>query len=256
MSLNITRLTGALGATVEGVKLDDLDNQADELRQAWADHQVLVFPQIGMDPAEQLALCAVFGEPEPHGVDGDDTRSPEYADDDRLITVINSHKAGAHIWHTDATFRDHPPIGALLQLKEKPDAGGDTMWASTTRAFETLAGPLQDMCRELEAEHGRPGLTGKAVHPVITTHPVTGDEILFVNRGWTNHLRGLPHLQGSDLLELLYNHIERPEHTMRWTWQIGDAVLWDNRCTQHYAIYDYGEHPRSGHRVILKNPAG
>ena len=251
MGLHITRLTTALGATVEGVKLDELDSQADELRAAWIEHQVLVFPQIGMDPDQQLALSRVFGTPEAHGVDGGDTRDVTYVDDDKLITVINSHRAGAHVWHTDATFRDHPPVGALLQLTEKPDVGGDTMWLSTTRAFETLALPLQELCRNLEAEHGHPPMTGTAVHPVVRTHPDSGKEILFVNRGWTNRLKGIPRLQAIDLLELLENHIERPEHMMRWTWRLGDAVLWDNRCTQHYAVYDYGDQPRGGHRVIL-----
>lgn len=252
MSLHVTRVSGALGATVEGLKVDDLDSQADDLRQAWLDHQVLIFPQADLAPDEQLALARVFGEPEAHGVDGGDTRNQQYADEDKLITVINSHTAGANVWHTDATFRENPPIGAVLQLKEKPSAGGDTIWANTARAFATLAPPLQDLCRSLEARHGHPPMTDTWTHPVVRTHPITGQEVLFVNRGWTSGLRGLPTEQGTALLGLLCDHIERPEHTMRWTWQVGDIAMWDNRCTAHHAILDFAaDEPRSGHRIIL-----
>ena len=144
----------------------------------------------------------------------------------------------------------------MLQIMEKPARGGDTMWVSTTKAYETLADPLKAAADQLEAVHGRPGLTGKASHPVVLNHPETGQPALYVNRGWTSHLKDVPRLQGEDLLELLYNHIERPEHSMRWSWEIGDTVLWDNRCTQHYAVYDYGDAPRSGHRVIIQALAG
>jgi taurine dioxygenase len=252
-TLTIERLSGALGARVTGVDLNDLERQGDELRQAWADHQVLVFPRINLTPVQQLALCSIFGEPEAHGVDGGDSRETHYADDDQLITIIDSHRAGADVWHTDATFRERPPIGAMLQLTEKPEAGGDTMWLSTTRAYETLAPPLQKLCADLEAVHGHPPMTGQATHPVVGSHPVTGARTLFVNRGWTHRLRRLPGPQGRGLLELLYSHLEQPEHTMRWTWELGDAVLWDNRCTQHYAVYDYGDAPRGGNRVILRD---
>ena len=252
-TLTTERLSGALGARVTGVDLDDLETQADELRKAWAEHQVLVFPRINLTPEQQLALCSVFGEPEAHGVDGGDSRETHYADDDQLITIIDSHRAGADVWHTDATFREQPPIGAMLQLTAKPEAGGDTMWLSTTRAYETLAPPLQKLCEDLEAVHGHPPMTGQATHPVVRSHPVTGAPILFVNRGWTHRLRRLPGPQSRALLNLLYNHIEQPEHAMRWSWELGDAVLWDNRCTQHYAVYDYGDAPRGGNRVILRD---
>ena len=86
---------------------------------------------------------------------------------------------------------------------------------------------------------------------MVTTHPVTGRRALFVNRGWTTQVVGLGPIESRSILAMLFDHAERPELSVRWTWQPGDAALWDNRCTMHYAVNDYGDADRILHRVTI-----
>ena len=103
----------------------------------------------------------------------------------------------------------------------------------------------------LASVHGRPGLTDSVVHPVVITHPETGRRALFVNRGWTARIEGMEIGQSNGILATLFDHCEKPEFSTRWTWSAGDAVLWDNRVTMHYAVNDYGDATRIGHRVTI-----
>lgn len=253
MSFSVTPTGATLGAVVEGLDPNTLsDTDSVTLNQAFTDHQVLAFRGVHLDPDSQVALTRVFGEPEAHGVDGGDARNTEYADDNQLVTIIRSELAKADVWHTDATFRDEPPMGALLALTHLPDRGGDTMWLNMYRAWDTLEPALQQVCETHRAVHGQPPITGRATHPMVRTHPVSGRKALYVNRGWTRDIEGFSRKNGRALLQVLFEHAEQPENMMRWNWSEGDAVLWDNRCTMHYAIADYGESRRGGHRVILK----
>ena len=253
MQLEITPLRAVLGARVEGLVIDQLDDAGrDVLREAFDAHRVLFFPELHPTPAEHKALASVFGEPELHGDDKEDQREAFYADDEKLISIIDSKRNPANFWHTDATFRERPPGASCLAVKVLPPRGGDTLWLDTCRAFEELAPPLQQLARSLRAIHGHRGLTATQVHPVVRTHPRTGLEALWVNRGWTSGLADLPYKQGKRLLECLFDLMEQPEYTCRWSWSPGDVAIWDNRCTMHYAIHDYGDETRTIHRISVK----
>ncbi len=258
MSIEVTALPAALGATVEALDVNRLDDDmATELREALWAHKVLFFPGIHLSDEQQVALGSVFGELAAVSNDDTDHRRHETVDDEGRILVLDSSNpySRANFWHTDVTFARNPPLGSLLSMKVSPSSGGDTMWANTQAAYEGLSAPVKAVIEGLTARHGRTGLTEFTDHPVVTIHPETGKQVLFVNRGWTSSLNGLSNLESTHLLDLLCAHMEQPEYTVRWSWSTGDAALWDNRCTMHYALADYGTDQRRIHRVTIYPPA-
>lgn len=255
-SLTITPMPQALGAVVTGLPETFDGAVAAQLNEAWMRHQVLFFPQAHLDDERLIALGSLFGNLA--------ATSPGRADDHRQQTVLGAHgeileidadKERANAWHTDVTWAETPPTGALLSMRTCPERGGDTMWLDQYRAYETLSEPVRTLVDGLRAVHGRPPSTGEHTHPAVITHPVTGRRALFVNRGWTTRFEGMSSIESTGLLRMLCDHAERPENTVRWTWTPGDAALWDNRCTQHYAVNDYGTAKRVLHRVTIFAPA-
>lgn len=91
-----------------------------------------------------------------------------------------------------------------------------------------------------------------AEHPVVRTHPVTGKKALYVNRGFTRHINGIPRDESDAMLAYLYQHAENPLFQCRFRWTENAIAFWDNRCTQHRAMWDYWPHTRSGTRVTVK----
>ncbi|MCF2526044.1 TauD/TfdA dioxygenase family protein [Yinghuangia soli] len=254
MSLSIRQLPQALGAVVTGLpeKFDSV--LGEQLHEAWMEHLVLFFPQAHLDDERLVELGSLFGDLAAT-TPGEENDARDYmtklGKGGEILELDSDKERGANIWHTDLTFAETPSIGALLSMQVCPERGGDTMWLNQYRAYETLAEPVRILADSLRAKHGRAPFTGTAVHPVVTTHPVTGRRTLFVNRGWTAGIEGLSSIESNAILRMLCEHAERPENTVRWTWQAGDAALWDNRCTQHYAINDYGDAKRVLHRVAI-----
>lgn len=252
MAISVTPTRGAIGAVVSGLDPDLVDGDAaDQLRTAWFQHQVLFFPELGATPEQHLRIASAFGEPEVHGDPSEDHRQTWYVDGHDEIQIIDSKRNPANFWHTDATFRVEPPKAAVLSMQVLPERGGDTMWVDSYGAYEALAPALRQLADGLTAIHGRPGLTELTEHPVVRTHPDTGRRALWVNRGWTTGLADMPSAQAQAVLNLFFDHLEQPERTIRWSWNPGDLAIWDNRCTMHYAIADFGDEYREIHRVIL-----
>lgn len=266
MTLQLTRLTPAIGAQVQGVDLASPldDSRFDEIRQALLEHQVLFFRNQDLNPVAQRSFAARFGELHTH---------PIYpgAAEAREVMVLDSHQvdlADNAIWHTDVTFHPTPPLGAVLAAKVLPPLGGDTLWASGTAAYDALDDRFKARLEGLTAVHdfvkgfplSRFGTTPAALerweatrrshppvtHPVVRTHPVTGRKSLFISGAFTTHINEVLPLESDALISLLMAHATRPEFSVRWRWQPGDVALWDNRCTQHYAVDDY----RPAHRVM------
>lgn len=256
MAISVTPLPQALGARVENFDPARLDEPTvAALRTAWHEHLVLFFPGLRLDEAQHIALGQVFGTLAATSSAHDDYRGKEAIGPNGEVLVLNAERREdrADTWHTDVTFTANPPIGSLLSMKVSPPTGGDTMWSNQYAAYEGLSPAVRDFVDGLEGVHGRPGLTGSTVHPLVVTHPETNRRALFVNRGWTTGIVGLSHLEAKGILDVLFNHAEQPEFTVRWTWHTGDAALWDNRCTMHYAINDYGDAERVLHRVTIYN---
>jgi alpha-ketoglutarate-dependent taurine dioxygenase len=279
--LEVTRLSGSIGAVINGVDLREADDDAiARIRQAWLDHKVVFFPGQHLDEAEHQAFAARFGElteghPVVPSVDGfPNVFEIDYTKSRELYTAygdVATKKRGIH-WHTDVTFVQRPPAGSILRAVVIPSAGGDTLFSNQQAAYEALSPALQDFLGSLHAVHDgsaqfAPVLErvgeGKwegaelpklepVVHPVVRTHPETGAKTLFVNPGFTSHIVELERSESDALLDFLYVHSVRPEFVVRYHWTEGDLGFWDNRATQHSVVGDFGEQHRVIQRVTIK----
>jgi taurine dioxygenase len=264
---DIIPLPAALGARVEGLtaaEVEDLPAETvEQLRKAWAEHLLLLFPGIGLDPAQQVALARHFGSrlaattelgTEPGSAYYQDWRT--LADDGHpevllMDTELGHNAQQTNLWHSDVSFVAEPPIGSLFCMEIPASSGGDTMWSNQYLAYEGLSEPIRALVDGLRASHGRPHKTGLAVHPVVRRHEVTGRPYLFVNRGWIWAVEGLSKVESRHVVDLLLESMERPEYQVRWRWSAGDAALWDNRCALHYAVNDYGGERRRSRRTTI-----
>ena len=284
IDLNVTPLSGHIGAVISGLDLRNLsDDEVAAIRQVWLEKKVVFFPEANLDPESHLEFAQRFGEfTEGHpiipGIDGfpsvfeiDYSKARElyasYCDVSRRTQGLD--------WHTDVTFVERPPLGSILRAVHVPESGGDTAFSNQVAAFEALSPTLQEFLHGLHAVHdgraqfkaaldavGEGQWEGNAVreltpteHPVVRTHPETGERALFVNPGFTSHIVELDRPESDALLAFLYEHSVRPEFTVRYHWHTGDIGFWDNRATQHSVIGDFGSQHRVIQRVTLQGDA-
>ena len=265
--MQVTPLTPVIGAEISGLDLTRLDSeQFEALRAAFTEHSVLFFrDQPSLAPEDQVAFCRRFGELHTHPAAPTLEGHPE-------VFVIHAHKdskvANGNGWHTDVSCDEEPPLATMLQLHTLPPTGGDTLFTSTYMAFETLSPELQRFLMTLSAHHesehiyrGRYSDRGvddadktypSALHPIVRTHPESGRLSLYVNPSFTTRIEGLEQNESSALLKMLYDHQQRQEFQVRFKWTENAIALWDNRCTQHFALWDYWPNERKGHRVTIK----
>jgi taurine dioxygenase len=250
VTLDVTPVSGALGAEVRGVRLGQLTaEEFAAVRAALLEHLVLFFSEQYLEPDEHIAFARGWGgELEIHPF------IPKLDDEHQEIVVLDSDKGGkADVWHTDVTFRADPPICSILQMNVCPPVGGDTIWTNQYLVYEALTPPIQELVTGLTAQHsarpfGHPEVN--AEHPVVRVHPETGRRSLYVNRTFTEKILQLQPRESTALLEFLYSFSEQPQFTCRYRWSEGTVGIWDNRVTQHYAINDYSE-PRRIQRITV-----
>jgi taurine dioxygenase len=265
-SIKAEPLTCAIGAEIFNVDLGAASRDADliaEIRQLLLTYKVLFFRDQDFTRAEHVAFARHFGALEDHPVAGSDPENPG------LVRIYKSPDAPndryENAWHTDATWRDQPPFGCVLRCVECPPVGGDTMWANMVLAYEKLPEHVKSQIGPLRARHSIEATFGAAMpidkrlalkaqfpdaeHPVVRTHPDTGEKVLFVN-AFTTHFTNFHTPEnvrygqdfthgGSDLLRYLQSQAFVPEYQVRWRWQPNSVAFWDNRSTQHYAVMDY-----------------
>lgn len=265
-TLEISTLTPHIGAEVHGVDLSKpLSNeQFSELYQAWLDWKVLVFRDQHLDREQHKAFARRFGRLHVHPM------QHSYGGDPEILTVKTtqaSRYTAGDGWHTDVTCDEIPPLGSMLYIKETPECGGgDTLFADMYRAYDMLSDRMKSMLEGLVAVHdgaqpylgaygvAPPGGTTypKNEHPVIVTHPETGKKILYVNSGFTTRIKDLNPWESRMLLNGLFHFIESTvQLTCRVRWEPNTLTFWDNRCTQHHAVWDYYPHSRYGERVSI-----
>ena len=176
-------------------------------------------------------------------------------------------------WHTDHSYDQIPALGSMLLAREVPPIGGDTLFASCTKAFATLSEGMQQMLLTLRAMHSSRHVFGAqaeyletmkgrlgnaeaakqdAVHPVVIRHPLSGRPSLYINPGFTLRFEGWTDKESAPLLDFLYQHIGRAEHSIRFEWSDGALAFWDNRATWHWAVNDYHGSRREMHRVTIE----
>jgi len=256
--ITIERLSGALGAAVTGVRLGELDDaQFATIRQAFLDHSMLVFPDQFLSEDDHVSFASRWGE---FSISPFVTYLDEYP---AILPLHNRGKAGAvtENWHTDSAFLDEPPALNVLSARDVP-IGGDTMWSNQYNSYERLSDGLKAMLDGVRGEFTGARLAALAgsedvprnLHPIVRTHPDTGRKALYISKP-VDTLPRFEHMTAEEslpLLEYLYAHSVRPDNVYRHHWRNGDVVMWDNRCTMHYAVHDYGEEVRDIHRISIK----
>jgi taurine dioxygenase len=265
----VAPLTPAIGGFVSGVDLARPLSEAviTKLTDAVAERHVLFFEGQTLDPAAHRGFAARFGQLHVHPVyphvDGVpeitsiETRADDLPDNDN--------------WHTDVTFIETPPFGAVLTPRVLPSTGGDTLWGSNIAAYQALSAPIRGLLDKLTVEHssetgfprGRWGVGARrekwekalacnppVVHPVVRTIE-GGQRGLFVNSGFTARILELTGKESDALLAFLFAHLAKPEFTVRWRWKLNDVAFWDSRLSTHYATLDYLPESRVMYRAAI-----
>lgn len=261
-SITVDRLTPIIGAEVRGIDLSQpfSEEELAEVRRAFLENHVLVFRDQHLTVDQHKAFGRLFGELRALPVEDID-------DDDPELVVIRSNAQSRFVagetWHTDGTADLEPSMGSMLYVKETPaiGTGGDTLFANMHLAVEMLSPAMQQFLGELTAIHDGeipwkgfqpPANIPKTEHPVVVRHPETGRKTLFVNSGFTSHVVQLSGGESQMLLNMLFDLIARePILSCRVRWAPNTLVFWDNRCTQHHAVWDYFPHSRYGERVTI-----
>ena len=265
-SIKVEPLTCTIGAELSNVDLGAASRDAtlaEEIRGLLLQHRVLFFRDQDITRAEHVAFARHFGELEDHPVAGSDPENPG------LVRIYKTPDAPIdryeNSWHTDATWREKPPFGSVLRCVECPPVGGDTMWANMVEVYARLPEDIKTKIAGLRARHSIEASFGAAMpiekrlalkeqypdaeHPVVRTHPETGEKVLFVN-AFTTHFTNFHTPENvrfgqdanpgaSDLLRYLVSQVYIPEFQVRFRWRKNSVAMWDNRSTQHYAVMDY-----------------
>lgn len=236
-------------------------------------HVIFFRDQHDFSPETHVRMAKTFGPTE----DAAHAVYPQFSSEFPSITVLENLKDGKSStdeFHTDKTFQAQPPFMSILHSVEVPRCGGDTIWVSQVKAYDALPSAIKQEISDLKAIHDMGSFRndfcddvddvasgrrlreahqsfGSAVHPVVGRHPVLDKPFLNVNPGFTTHIVGKNQGESSRLLSYLYNHMLQPEFQVRWRWKPGMVALWDNRCTMHYAVFDYFGHYRRMQRITV-----
>jgi taurine dioxygenase len=265
-TIAVAKLTPLIGAEIGGIDLSLplSPRQLDEIHRALAENLVIFFRDQHLTPEQHLAFGRRFGELHRHPAAPHEEGHPELM---IIRTEASSTRANGEGWHSDVSCDVEPPMGSILYLKECPPCGGDTLFANTYAAYDALSDRMKAYLEGMKAvhdgEHVYRGLYAnlgvqdkpsypRAEHPVVRTHPVTRRKSLFVNRGFTTRLIGVPLEESKAVLRYLFEHIQNELFQCRFKWRENSIAFWDNRCAQHRAMWDYWPHTRSGNRVTVK----
>lgn len=259
--LDVRPMTKPIGALVSGVALNEpLSNKVlDELHTALLEHQVLFFRNQPMDHESHERLGRYFGELAGHsgvgGIEGHPNVVKIHADADSKFIAGED-------WHMDLSEDPEPPMGSILYLHTVPPVGGDTLFASMYAAYEALSPAMKAFIDPLTAVHDSnhiyrelfPDVDKKYptnTHPLVRTHPVSKRKCLFFSKSKIIRINGLSKPEGEALRDFLAHHCENPNFQVRFRWEPHSIAFWDNRCTQHFATWDYFPETRSGFRVSI-----
>ena len=263
-----------LGAEISGVDLRQKlsDDVVEEIHAAWLDHLVVFMRDQKLEPSHQAAFGARLGD-----LDRYPFIEP-LADHPAIIPIIkeadNRFNFGGG-WHSDTPYQECPPKATMLYAREVPTRGGDTLFADTMAAYESLSQGMRSWIADLRGVytaakvHGQSGFYKDAdhpmnmtkdrqrveeryEHPIVRTHPETGRRALYVSLPHIERFVGMTRDESRPMLEFLAKQATRIEFSYRLEWRVGTLALWDNRAVQHYALNDYPGERREAHRLTLK----
>lgn len=276
-NIEILKKAGRIGAEVKGVKLTaEIDDATfGEIQEALKENLVLFFRgQDHLDDDSHERFAKRFGELFKHPT------VPAKENTDAILELDSEHGGKANTWHTDVTFVPEVPRYSILRGVEIPSIGGDTVWSNTHTAFEDLPAELKTLAEKVWAIHSNKFdyaafaylseskeqdaekyLKYREVfakneyetrHPLVFTHPETGNKHLLLG-GFIRQFEGYSTAESTSIYEILQSYVTRLENTVRWNWQQGDLIIWDNLATQHYAIADYDERRIVRRVTVSKN---
>jgi len=256
-------MSPAIGAELIGADLAKADETlVAEVRAALLAYKVVFFRDQSLTREQHIAFARGFGDLEIHPATPKDQPDPEVL----RIAHGPGSRGKENFWHSDVTWRGEPSLGSILRAMELPDVGGDTLFANMNLAYEDLDEALKEQLCTLTAVHdiarvfaGRLKKDASKLHeqfppqehPVVRTHPETGQRILYVNTAFTSHIKGMDPEESRVLLAKLYRTAARPEYQCRFRWAPGSLAFWDNRSSQHYAASDYFPEVRVMERVTI-----
>jgi taurine dioxygenase len=275
MSIEVIRQEASCGAVIRGVDLTRTLSAAEvaEIRAAWLRHQVVAFPDQGME-IEDIERFATF-----MGPNGEDPYIEAIPGHPRVVQVKREADEKAPIfaetWHSDWSFLKAPPAATVLYGNIIPPQGGDTLFANQYAAWDGLPGATKALLKDKKAIHSarkgyaRDGMYGEKdkgrsmaikygdsalktqLHPLARPHTETGRLALYVSPGYTIGIDGIPDDEAIPMLKELYAHQARPEFQYRHKWSEGMLLMWDNRCVIHAATGGYEGHRRLLHRITV-----
>jgi taurine dioxygenase len=270
----------ALGAELRGVDLRNLDaSQFSAIERAWHDHQVILVRGQTLDDQDLIAFSRRFGELDWAPVQETGRRFVEGLPEIYIVSnvtvngqPIGSLGSGEAVWHTDMSYLEVPPMASMLYALEVPPAGGNTSFSSMYAVYQALPDDLKRRIADLKIKHDgtynsggylRQGVTATddprtspgAIHPLVCTHPDTGRRMLYLGRRRNAYLMGLELAESEALLDELWDFVARSEFAWEHVWQVGDLVLWDNRCTMHRRDPFDDSARRVMHRTQIKGSA-
>ena len=264
--MQVKLLSGALGAEISGVNLQDTsDKNYEVINNLLLEHKVIFFRNQNISPEEQLKLASRFGPIEQHAyVKG----LEDYPEIVRIIKKPNEKNQWGENWHSDVSYNVKPTKAVILKSIKIPPVGGDTMFANMELAWETLDEKIKNIIKDKKALHSSlgseffidnyEGMEGNGnrdeysnIHPIVRTHPETGKKILFVNWTYTKNIVGVDKKESEEILNKIFKHQARLDLTCRFQWTENAVAIWDNRSVQHYAIADFFPGRGLGHERIM-----
>lgn len=271
---SVEPLNPRIGAEIHGIDLreDCPDELIADIRAALLTYKVIFFRDQDITQEQHIAFARRFGELEVHPASAKDQPNPEifhlrprHGETNLYANAGSKVRTGADLWHSDVSWRENPSFGSVLIGRTIPETGGDTMFADMAAAYEGLSPKMKDFLCELTAVHDGKGFApfqGMTVeqfhqvyppphHPVVRTHPETGERILYVNCAFVTHIDGLSEKESYWLLDHLYQQAAIPEYQCRFRWRKNSIAFWDNRVCQHYAVGDYAPADRHMERVTI-----
>lgn len=262
-NITVSPLTPAIGAEIGNIDLRQAgSDEIVDIRAALLEYKVVFFRDQTLTQAEHIAFARKFGDLEIHPATPKSQSNPEVLH----IAHGPESKGKENFWHSDVTWREKPSLGSILKAVEVPAVGGDTLFANMVMAYELLPDDIKKVITGRTAVHdiarvfaGRLNKSAEELreryppmeHPIVRTHPETGESVLYVNTAFTSHIKDMEKDESARLLRKLYRTAANPEIQCRFRWQPGSLAFWDNRASQHFASSDYFPQVRKMERVTI-----